>query len=424
MLKRKAISEFNLSKYDIKHLNFSILDQGLVSGSNFITTILLVKLLGLNDFGIFSVFWLALLLINSIHSAIIVQPFLSISGKKENLELYFGSIILKQFIFSFSSFIIGILIFFIYSDFSGLNYNTSTPFLFGSVVAFYHFQDIFRRFFYILKKPKDLFLIDFASYGLRVVILSTLSFYSFNISLTYVFAIISICYLIGGIIGFKKVKYLFDKEQFKKDSYDHWKISKWLVLSNLMQWSSINFFLIVASIELGPISVGAIKIGQNVMMAFNVLLQSLENIIPSEASRIFSTHGLKELKSFLTKLTTATIVVAVAFGILISIFAKQLISILYSNLYLEYDFVIYYYSIILILMILLSVLRIYLITINLTKIWFKAYLITSCFSVIVSYPIITTYNIQGVLFGIVGAHLVLIISSILLIHQSNENTKI
>ena len=89
----------NLS--NIINLNLFFFEQALVSFSNFILAILLLKFLGVEAFGIFSFFWILLLLINAIQQSSIISPMLSISPKinySDQAE-YLGGVFLQQIIF-------------------------------------------------------------------------------------------------------------------------------------------------------------------------------------------------------------------------------------------------------------------------------------------------------------------------------------
>ena len=53
------------------------IDQAIVSGSNFLISILVLRFIGIENFGIFSFIWLLLLFINSVQLAYIISPLLT-----------------------------------------------------------------------------------------------------------------------------------------------------------------------------------------------------------------------------------------------------------------------------------------------------------------------------------------------------------
>src|SRR5271170_4118156 len=76
----------------------ALLDQALVSGSNFLTNVMLARALGVSDYGVFGLAWIAVLFVNSLQWAFIVSPMMSIGPKQEAHERpeYFGSVLLQE----------------------------------------------------------------------------------------------------------------------------------------------------------------------------------------------------------------------------------------------------------------------------------------------------------------------------------------
>lgn len=89
------------------HINVALLDQAMVSGTNFLTGILFARFLGVEEFGRFTLTWMAVLFINSIQMAMITVPMMSIGPKqtKDKAPYYYGAVITQQACFSILSFI-------------------------------------------------------------------------------------------------------------------------------------------------------------------------------------------------------------------------------------------------------------------------------------------------------------------------------
>jgi len=82
--------------------NLIFLDQVIVSGSNFLISILILRFLGIGDFGIFSFYWLLLFFVYGLQISYIVSPMFTNAPKynNDNLNLYFGGIFFQQIIFT------------------------------------------------------------------------------------------------------------------------------------------------------------------------------------------------------------------------------------------------------------------------------------------------------------------------------------
>jgi len=94
----------NIKKFfsRITNFNLTILDQVLVSGSNFLISILILRFLGINDFGIFSFYWLILTLINSAQISFVISPMFTNAPKqnKLNIDFFYGGVFFQQIIFT------------------------------------------------------------------------------------------------------------------------------------------------------------------------------------------------------------------------------------------------------------------------------------------------------------------------------------
>jgi len=409
-----------IKKILLNNKNLIFFDQGMVSGSNFISTLLIARMLGLNDFGIFSTLWLVLLIINSIYMSLIVLPMMTLVPKQKKLSEYFSHLFFIQILFIAFVMFFSFFVAFFYMDFLKLNINIVTILLFVLMVALYHMQDFYRRYFFAIKKYIKVLIIDFLSYISRVIILIVVFALKIKLSLNLILIIFNFTFFFGVLIGVFNYKIIYNIKNLKVTVLEHWKISKWLLPSGFMQWTSINLFIVLASLILGPIAVGAIKIGQNIAMAFNVILQGMENFIPLNASKVYIAKKKEGLIKYLQKVSVIGLFVVILFGTIISLFSKDLILILYGKKYIDYYYIIIWYSLILIFMYIILIIRVYLRTINNTKIWYKAYIITSGYALMISYPLLKFCALNGVMFGILTAHLVLIISVYFLLKRERK----
>src|SRR5215469_10227207 len=79
----------------------ALIDQALVSGTNFITNVILARALGLRDYGVFALAWMAVLFVNSLQWAFIVSPMMSVGPKQDPAERphYYGAVLMQEVVF-------------------------------------------------------------------------------------------------------------------------------------------------------------------------------------------------------------------------------------------------------------------------------------------------------------------------------------
>ena len=290
--------------FDFFKKNYLILsDQIIVSLGNFLLSIILIRYLGLEKFGIFSFFWLFHLLINSCQLSFIISPMLTLGSKQDESELkfYFGAVFIHQIIFS--SILLLITIIFLnyflgfFFDFQILHIIYSFPlFLFISqIFQFFRRLSIFNNKM-LITQLADLtfFLILFA--GLY------LSKNYFVLSLNIIFLIFVISNFVGIIIFSSQLMKLKFKSFYVINVFHkNYKIGKWLLLTAITQWFSGNLWIMSTGVILGPYYLGIIRSCQTILGVVNPLFQSFENIFPKEISKILTTGGKKLMHNYIIK---------------------------------------------------------------------------------------------------------------------------
>lgn len=387
-----------------KNLSWTILDQGMVSGVNFAVGILIARFLGVKEFGIFSLLLMAILFVQSIQKALIITPMMSLGPKIEERErnLYYQVLTTQQLAFSFISSLL-LYLGMILSDLFFPQWEIIDYAFYVSLTLFLsQNQDFFRRVFFVNGKVIDAFFNDLISYGGRLILL-VIIFLTSETSLIHVFAIICFTLFLSGILGYfmlfkPSLNYLYNIKIIKR----HWRLSRYLIGSALLQWTSGNYFIIVAGILFGPTSVGILRAAGNIIGITNVILQGLENIIPQSASRQFMELGLQGLKSYLFRVFIYGIIVIASIALMLGIFSETILVLLYGDDLSGYGFVLIWYAVNSVLAFSAIPLFIGLRTFENTKPLFISYCATSIFSIFSAKLLLESFGINGVLFGLLA----------------------
>jgi O-antigen/teichoic acid export membrane protein len=132
------------------HVNWALADQAIVSGTNFLTGVLVARYLGVEEFGRFTLLWMAVLFVNSIQDALISSPMMSIGPKQSAAETsaYYGAVVAQQAVFSFAALLLvfagATLIFAVFSEWQ--MGDMAVPLVVTMFVC--QFQGFFRRYFF------------------------------------------------------------------------------------------------------------------------------------------------------------------------------------------------------------------------------------------------------------------------------------
>lgn len=401
-------------------LNLALIDQALVSGVNFLTGILLARFLGIKEFGVFTLAWMAVLLANSFQTAFISNPMMSVAPKlsKDEETVYFGSVLLQQLAFSLATFallVIGIMVseyFFPLWEAKALMLPLACAMLTSQT------HDFFRRYFYTRGKVPIVLKNDIVCYGGRMAFLIVL-FYMGMSSTSNVIWVLSASFLAGSLIGYSQMETTQwpSPATFKRHCLRHWRLSRWLAASALLQWMSGNLFVIVAGATLGATAVGALKAAQSIMGVAHILLFGLGNIAIVKASKALGKGGVVAMKTYLKKLSFLVVLSTLFFAIIVSVAPEFLLATLFGGEYAPYYWVLRGYAVAYVIMAMNLPLSIGLKSLEQTLPVFLSFALAMLFSVIASSPFVGWFGIYGAVAGVI---LVAVIRSIVLFFGFNS----
>lgn len=410
-----------------KQVKWSLLDQAMVSGTNFLLGIILVRLLGIEQYGVFVLIWMVVQFFASIQNALIISPMLTIAPKYSGngQKTYLTSTFNIQAGFTFL-----LTIFITFFAFlpetvkpDWLTNQALIP-LIASLI-FFQLQDYARRNLFVRLMPKQAFYIDIVAYGLQLpVIFIVLSLYpSFENALLIIATTMLLSFLMAfGWLNIKSVKNGNTLEVIKS----HWLSGKWLLASAVSQWLSGNYFFILAGSLMGPAIVGAIKAAQNFLAITHIVFQALENVVPSEASRRYQKNGTAALKSYLMKIGVTLLISTGLFAAIAATFTEQIFTVVYGNINQNSINAMLWFVPIYILMATLRPINAGLRVIEKTGIIFLANALAAIFTLLIGNYIVTEYQLIGVMGGLLMVQIIMVVvSSISLIIAFNgiKNTK-
>lgn len=383
-------------------------DQAIVSGSNFLLSVLLARNLEIKIFGEFSLLWLVLLFFLGIQNAAIISPFYSLEPKRSGEEhRRLGDVFGLQLIYS-SLAILLTLIFIVIASFFNEDWDIKDGLLpFSLFFVAFLIQDFLRRLFFLNNKYIHVIIIDVLAYVVSLVLL----YLNLNIldSLELVYCLLFSAFfssLIVALLFLRKSGLRIYNLQFTFKEY--WSFSKWLSLSAILQWFSGNWFIVIGAMILGPWVAGVIRVFQNTMGVFNVLFLGLENFVPISASNIYSAHGYKKMISYIKNFAFKGLLPFLGFGVLLLIFSpEKAISFIYGDDYNVYANLIYWYLLIYIFIYFGLLFRFIIRTVEKTQNIFLVYLASTILSLIFSWPLVKYFGIYGIAGGTLGTQILM-----------------
>lgn len=382
----------------------TLLDQALVSGSNFLVAILLTRLAGLEIYGSFALAWMGLLLMSSIHQAFVLIPMMSLAPKKEGTD---RRNYLKQS--QILQFAVAVLILLLispavaFADIFLPDWQVSSLFPILPIAIFcYLMQDYYRRYFFIVGKPVFALLVDMIAYpGMLLGIFA--SYMGGFLDVEAAYTAVGIGFGCASLIGIicARISLQVNPSEIKAILGEHWKFSSWLLGTAFLQFFSSNYFLVAAAALLGPKGLGALRIAQNLLGLTHVLFQAMENVVPVKAAEAFMGNGFKGMKTYLQAITLKSGIVVLGILLSLALFAKPVIHLVYGTEYTEYSFLLMGYCLFYLSLFPGYPLRYALRTLELTRPMFIAYVLSTGFSLLFAFPMVEHWGLWGVVIGLI-----------------------
>jgi O-antigen/teichoic acid export membrane protein len=387
----------------------ALLDQGLVSGANFLTNVLLARAFGIRDYGVFALVWIAVMFVNSLQYALIVTPMMSVGPKQdeEDRPSYFGAVVVQELAFAFIAGLGSYLAarfsmrFFPEWRIGGL----ALP-VCGVTLA-YLLQEFLRRYFFCTQQSKRALITDVVSYLSQVPIIFWLG--SRHIAtLSNALWIIAATSLTGFLVcirWFEPITVVWPA--FKTVLLRHWRISRWLVPTVFLQWSAGNLFLLLAPVYYGAAGSAALRAANNIVGVAHVWFLGLDNVVPAEAARRFRHAGAGGLMRYLRGVFLLWGGVTLVFGALIAAFPTLWLQIVYGGKYSQDGQVLRLYALLYLILFTLGPIRSGLQAMEYTAPVLWAYPLLIVFAVTFAEPFAHRLGLNGVILGMCCIQLIL-----------------
>jgi O-antigen/teichoic acid export membrane protein len=301
---RGALDMFNPSslKRSAGRDVWAVGDQVLVSGMNFVTGILVVRLLGLKSYGIFVGLNAIVLYAWAWALALLISPLLTLAPQivdEDERRDYLLGMNTAQLLFAVASAaVVGVATASLRTVWHAIPAGTTWSLCITTFA--YQAQDGLRRFYFAQRRGKSALLNDVVSYGGQVLLLLAFARAHRASPNTALWAI-GLSSLAAVAVGAVYERLLGSFAAARRAAQRSWKMGRDLFVSTQMNWANSQGLLLIASALIGAEAAGLIRAAQIVTGPFNVLFQSMDNIVPVRASICLANNGRAGLTRFCTR---------------------------------------------------------------------------------------------------------------------------
>ncbi len=385
-------------------VKFALADQAVVSGASFVTTVLLARFLGLEEFGRFALAWLGVFLAQNLQIALLVTPMLTIAAKQDGqaLSTYRGAMLVQQGVLSV---VLSALVFagaklsgWLMPDWglAGL----AAPL--AALVFCAQWADFARRYHFAFSRPPAAFAVDALRYGLQLALLGAFVMgFGPAGGVAGALNIMAVGALAGAVLGLAFAgRVAFDAGATREVVRRHWSFSRWLVLTAFAQWARDNFVFAAVGALLGLAEVGALRAAQQLVMAVNVPLQGLGNIVPARAGAAYDERGLDGLMGFIGAFVVKYMAAVALVLIALALAGEWLLTAVYGSAFAGYGFVVAAFALTMIIYLFREMVSIMLRAMETTA--FELYAAAAAAAVVIAgaYPLVEMWGLAGALVAI------------------------
>ncbi|HET6889531.1 MAG TPA: hypothetical protein VFH31_00395 [Pyrinomonadaceae bacterium] len=397
---------FWLKRY--RRVNWAVADQSVVSGVNFLTGVLLARALGIEEFGVFALAWMAVVLLSAVQGALIISPMMSVGPQQTEYPapIYYGAVVVQQLVACILSFLL-LLVAVKASALLFPNWKIEGFALpLAAAACAFQAQEFIRRYLFVQDKSALAFANDAVKYvgqlGLLLVLFQT---HSLNIERAlWVIAGISALAVAGGMFSLRQVKW--EQAASLRVWKRNWQFSKWLVPSALMQFAAGNLFFIAAGSFVGVAAVGAMKAAANIMGMTHVLLLGLGNVVPRTAAWWYREGKLPALVAYLKKVALLIGLTTGIVALIAAIAPRFWFSLFFGPQFADYGYVLQWLALCYLVTSMVLPVQVGLQTLEYTRPIFTARLITTILSAVTVIPVVGSFGLLGALAGTLGSVLI------------------
>lgn len=396
------------------HINWALADQGMVSGANFLTGVILARYLGIDGFGVYTLGWAVLLFIGSIHASFIIGAMMSIGPaySDEDAPGYYGAVIVQNLGVS----VVGTVLVIIGVYLSGWlapEWGLEAllwPLAFAVFAALW--QDFFRRYFFTRGRSAAAFKIDAIRYLGQVGVLFVLfQLYPDGLDSNRAMWITAITAAIPLVVcPFAMGKVTWSWHTTRVVAVRHFQSSKWVAGSAPLEWLSEYIFYFAAGSFVGSAAVGAVRATQNIVGVAHILFNGLINVVQVRAAKYYGQAGLAALSKYLQQVTwlagSTTAIICLIFAITPTFWLR----LFYGDEYVEYGELVRWWALVYSVNIFILPLRTGLRVFETTRPIFTSRVWAALFAVASVMVVFDWFGHEGAVIGILFSKLIIVMS--------------
>jgi O-antigen/teichoic acid export membrane protein len=319
-------------------------DQVLISATNFITTVLIARVLSPALFGSFTLVYSALLLANIFQSTLVTQAHnvLALSRAGETYRRYTGNTALSQVALVAVEAMLALVVAII-AGMKGYPGTVLIVWLAPACVA-WQMQEFVRRVMYTECRFAAAFFNDCISYGGQLLLF--VAFWATgHLNANTAMLSLTITSAAAAMLGVWQIR---PSLEFKLDSSvlsENWVFGKWLLGGELVQWfGSLQLYLFLTAWLLGTHATGELRAAQTLFGPTRIFAFYLGSVLPIRFAKAMAEKGPAAVRQLLRKTSLQVLPLLGIYCILIAMFPHFLLQMIFGKDYAGTPAVLSFYA--------------------------------------------------------------------------------
>lgn len=312
---------------------WALADQMLLSGSNFITMVLVARGLSRGEFGEFTLVYSGLLFANLAQATLITQPHNVLASTRDGFDYrrYTSAAGAGQLVFALVT-ALGALAVAAVGWSLGWTVTGLLVALAPCIIA-WQSQEFVRRVLYTEGRTAAAFFNDLLSYGGQAVCIGLL-WYAQRLTAQKALYVLAATSGAAALVGLWQLRHSLARGWKWSSLWENWDFGKWLLGAELLQWvSSIQWYLFIAAALLGVTATATLKAASVIFGPTRVLILFLDTILPIRFAKALARGGPEEMnRQYRWTFLLATPLLAGYCG-LVALFAKPLLQLTFGDQY-------------------------------------------------------------------------------------------
>lgn len=311
-----------------------LLDQLVVGLANCGMAVVLVRALGMTNFGAFGLIWLFALLAVCLQQALISQPMQAIGAQadRERRAHYFGATLWLQALLTVTC---------VLAAAGGYRFVLDTweiPAMGGTfwpvvaAVAAKQVHAFVRGALFARGRPGLALCTDLVAYPCLLAALVAL-WRAGRLDVALAFTAIAVCSGVAALQGMLMLRgRSTTRAALARAMAHHWRMARWLAPMRVGQFIASSAFVIAVGAQVGLQAVGAIMATLAVVGLANPLLPVLEIVLPARAARLCAQEGMMELVVRIAEVGARVFAAGAVVVLALVAFARPVLGLLFGTI--------------------------------------------------------------------------------------------